>query len=273
VSKVSSPITTCLLSLLLTLGGCGAFTVQEDTPSEDLGALLNLSNSGATSKNIKGKMVATREMSLKEIALSAGAQAGLAAQAKQFNDLLDKSSAELDAIFNFNALLLNNGVLPPVISEGRKTWNLDDAQTIRVAEKTYVIESQARFSGTVPNWRDYLAMEYPRPQAPDEALLPRDREEQKVWKRYLKEGWDSGIHQANKIYESNLAHLKHDMEGMLLYRKLLAQRIVSPPYVAKSNLGVTGGGARLNVNDQVLRITGLPSLQADSEKWDPAIGQ
>lgn len=224
-------------------------------------------------KNFRGKMADVRAMSLKEIAIGAGAQAGLAWQAKQFNDLLEKSSAELDAIFNFNSLLLNNGVLPPVISEGRKTWNLSDEQTIRVAEKTYVIENQARFSGTVPNWRDYLWMDYTRPQPPDEALLPRNREEQAVWQRYLKEGWHNGVTQANKIYESNLAHLKHDMEGMLLYRKLLAQRIISPPYVAKSNLGVTGGGARLNVNDQVLRITGLPSLQADSEKWDPAIGQ
>lgn len=225
--------------------------------------------------NFKEKMTRVREESLKEIALGVGAQGGLAWQAKHFNELLDKSSPELDAIFNFNSLLLPNGVLPPIITEGRKTWNVegDKRETIRVAEKTYVIEQDARFSGTVPNWRDYLWMDYPRPDDPDAALLPRNREEANVWKKYIKVGWENGIGQANKIYETNLARLKHDMAGMLLYRKLLAQRIVSPPFVAKSNLGVTGGGARLNINDQVLRITNHASLQADSERWDPAVGQ
>lgn len=260
----------CCLGLGLT--ACQAIHQTQEPAEPELTTLMNMSRAGSA-LNFKEKLTEVREASLKEIALGAGAQAGLAWQAQQFKTLLDKNSAELDAIFNFNALLLENGVLPPVITEGRKTWHKADEQTIRVAEKTYYIEQQARFSGTVPNWRDYLSMEYEQPDDPELSLLPRNRQEQKVWRKYARVGWDNGVNQANKIYEANLGRLKHEMQGMLLYRKLLAQRIVSPPFVATSNLGVTGGGARLNVNDQVLRITNLPSLQANTDKWDPQVGK
>jgi defect-in-organelle-trafficking protein DotC len=54
---------------------------------------------------------------------------------------------------------------------------------------------------------------------------------------------------------------------MILYRKLLQLGMVSPPYVAKTEFGVTGNGDELRVNDQMLRITEHPQLQTNSNKW------
>ena len=59
--------------------------------------------------------------------------------------------------------------------------------------------------------------------------------------------------------------------GMVLYRELLAEHMVSPPYVAKAQLGVTGDATQLRINDQVLRITAQSALQPNPSKWMPVI--
>ena len=54
---------------------------------------------------------------------------------------------------------------------------------------------------------------------------------------------------------------------MIRYRTLLAQNMVSPPYVAEMNMGVTGGGSDLTAGDRLLRITAFPTLQNNSQDW------
>lgn len=58
---------------------------------------------------------------------------------------------------------------------------------------------------------------------------------------------------------------------MILYRKLLAEHMVSAPFVAKAQLGVTGDATQLRINDQILRITGQSQLQPNPSKWKPII--
>ena len=60
---------------------------------------------------------------------------------------------------------------------------------------------------------------------------------------------------------------------MIRYRKLLAQNMVSAPLIAEKDLGVTGGGDQLSVNDRILTIKALPSLKANTEHWSPTITQ
>jgi defect-in-organelle-trafficking protein DotC len=47
--------------------------------------------------------------------------------------------------------------------------------------------------------------------------------------------------------------------------------MVSAPYVAHSDLGVTGNRDKLRVGDQVLRITALPQLNTAPKTWQPAV--
>src|SRR5579872_607791 len=174
--------------------------------------------------------------------MSLGAQAGLAWASEKINIQLEKDRIYLESIFNFNAMMLSHGVIPPVLSEGDKSLNLADPNTIRVADKTYHIVEQARFSTTAPNWRDFLWLSYSKPELPDKTLLPRNEEEQKVWRAAVRVGWEKGIEQAYSIFKQNLARLKRNYRGMILYRKLLQQRMINAPFVARTELGVTGDG-------------------------------
>jgi defect-in-organelle-trafficking protein DotC len=130
---------------------------------------------------------------------------------------------------------------------------------------------QARFATTAPNWREYLWLNFNKPTLPDRTLLPRTSEENKVWRAGIHAGWEKGTQQAYSIFQQNLARLKRDFRGMLLYRKLLEEKMISPPFVSRTELGVTGDGEDMRVNDQVLRIVELPKLQTNSRRWNAIV--
>jgi defect in organelle trafficking protein DotC len=257
-------MTTLILTLCLPLIGCGS-------RSQDTATLSDLQKIRVNPEAIKGKkgkhLSSIRLQALQDTAMGISARSGLAMQAQAINQQLEKQDRELRQVFNFNALLLEHNVLPPVLAEGRDSLNLADDDTIRLADRTYQIVSQARFVTTPPQWREYLWMDYQKPELPNAVLLPKSAEEKRVWDKYVETGWQQGIKQAEQIFADNLARMKRDYAGMVLYRKLLAQRIVSAPFVAKAELGVTGGGSDMRVNDQILRITAHPSLQSNSKAW------
>lgn len=214
-----------------------------------------------------------RSQGLRDEALCLGAQSGLAARAKVINCQLEKNAKYLNQVFNFQLLLLPCSILPPVLVEGRQTLNLADNTTIRIADRMYLIIQQARFVTAPPHWREYLFLDFKEPEIPDATLLPKTGAEHRIWNKFLVQGWNDGINQANTISADNLARLKRDYSGMIRYRKLLAQRMVTAPFVAKTNLGITCDDSGMRVNDQVLRITALPRLCTDSKDWKPALPQ
>ena len=215
----------------------------------------------------KTELSQMRIKSLQDSAMSIGAQGGLALASVQINMHMEYDRKYLDSTFNFYTMVLSHGVLPPVLEEGDNSLNLDDPNTIRVADKTYKIIQQARFASTPPTWREYLWFNFSKPSLPDKTLLPRTEEEQKIWKVATQTGWEKGLEQATSIFQQNLARLKRDFHGMVLYRKLLQEKMISPPFVSRTELGVTGNGIDMRVNDQVLRIVEHPKLQVNAKDW------
>lgn len=212
-----------------------------------------------------------RWQALYETALSLGATGALAWRSEQINGSLGQNVTELNKIFDFNQLLLNDNVLPPVLVESDNSLNLASNDSIRLSAKTYRIASPARFVTAAPSWRTFLWMNYSKPNIPDRTLLPKNQAEANAWNRFIREGWQNGIQQANAIFAANLSRLRRDYNGMLLYRKLLTQGMVSAPFVAKADLGVTGDSKEIHIDDRVLRITAHSELQTDSSKWQPIL--
>lgn len=260
----------------LLLASCAGITHQaKNTENTDtLAGLQALANSAKPTINGDPKNNNKfRETALKETALSLGAQAGLASRAKTIDNELVKATRHLDAIYDFNALLLDNNVLPPVLVEGRNTFNLANLQSIRISDRTYKVIKQAQFVTTPPGWRQYLWMDYSKPDTPHVSLLPKNKEEKLIWLAYVEKGWQQGVEQANIILEENIARIKEDFIGMILYRKLLAMNMVSAPYVSHTELGITGDGNEIHIDDRVLRITALPALNTNSAEWRAAIAK
>ena len=260
----------CVLTLSLCLTACfhRQTTNFDNVDTANLSQLENVKNSANMGANgDPADTSAIRAKSLEDTAMGLGAQGGLSWASDKINAKLNVDRKYLETIYNFNAMMLSHGVLPPVLEFSTNNLNQDDPDTIRVADRSYKILQQARFATTPPNWRDYLYMSYPKPPMPDKTLLPRTNEEQKVWRAAIAKGWDKGIQQSYSIFQQNLARLKRDYTGMVIYRKLLQAKMISAPYVARTELGITGDGTNMRVNDQVLRIVAHPKLQTNGNSW------
>ncbi|OGT11280.1 MAG: hypothetical protein A2X77_01735 [Gammaproteobacteria bacterium GWE2_42_36] len=253
---------------------CGIFVVGCSTqrPPPDTEKVADLEQLTQQELQPKGPVVAKiREQALKETALSIGAQGGLSMRSRQINELLTQNQKELDRIFNFSGLMLPDNVLPPVLEESHQSLSLVGPNIITLSDHTYHILKQARFVTAPPTWRDYLWMDYQKPTLPDTSLLPQNKQERKLWKTYIDTGFHQGIDQANNIYQSNVASLRRDYAGMMLYRDLFAKNMVTRPYVVSSRLGVTSNSdhTEMRINDQVLEIAAVPQLNANSNRWKP----
>lgn len=265
---IPSALSICLILLI----GCHSRSTPFVGDTGSLAGLQAMSNKAANARN-KATISKIREMGLRETALSLGAQSGLAWRANIIDQDLTRQARYLDTVYDFNALMLEHNVMPPVLLEGRNTLNLADAQNIRISDRTYKVSKQARFITTPPNWRQYIWMDYKKPDYPDKSLLPKTRLERKLWCIYVARGWQNGIEQANTILEESVARIKEDYTGMILYRKLLAMNMVSPPYVSHTDLGITGDESEMHIDDKVLRITALPALNTNSNEWRAAVAK
>ncbi|MGL6029129.1 MAG: type IV secretory system conjugative DNA transfer family protein, partial [Legionella sp.] len=168
--KFIPKFTPVVLSILLAACGSTSRTNLGDTGS--LAGLQSMAKGKYTRAQKQQKMSKIREMALKETALSLGAQSGLAYRSKVIDEQLTKQARNLDTIYDFNSLVLEHNILPPVLLEGRNTLNLADSQSIRISDRTYKVAKQAHFITTPPTWRQYLWMDYVKPEAPNSTLLP-----------------------------------------------------------------------------------------------------
>jgi len=259
-----------LLCTLLSCGLAGCAT-QRSFDTTNLNDLRNLSQQATLAGKPTGSKI--RIGALKNTALSIGAQGGLANRAKQIDKILLCNARNLTNTYDFNNLILDKNVLPPVLEYSEQSLNLASPDIIRVSDNIYKIIKQAHFVTTAPIWRDYLWLNYKKPDLPDSTLLPRDKRERAIWKEYINIGWKNGMKQADTICANGLAKLKRDFQGMMLYRKLLSQNMISKPFVAEANIGVTSNVDRseIRVNDRILRITAIPKLNPNSKQWRPTL--
>lgn len=221
----------------------------------------------------KGKAAQTKDVSemrktaLQEIAGALGASGGLAFRTNQIKQEVDCYADQLDKLYDFKKLIIDNGVLPPVLSEGLANYAQESTDQVRIADKIYKIEEKAKFVSVYPTWRNYLRFSFPSYEMPEPAYLPKNDAEKAIWDYAVKEGWEKGVKQANEIYESAYAKLDRDFKGMIKYKILLAEGLVTPTIIGKQNLGITGGGREMSINDQVFRIMDHSALNPNKNEW------
>lgn len=213
-----------------------------------------------------------RTPAMQETALSYGARAGLAHETSLINQRLQANAALMTKAYDFQSLMIqgpnNTMVSPPVISSAVDAWESFDAgKTLRVADTVYEIIEQARFAPVAPIWQTYLITSFDEAQDPPAALLPQTQSEKEQWNSWIKTGWETGREQANEIFQANLDRLNRDFTGMVRYRELLEEKKVSAPILAVGNLGTTGTGQDMRVNDQAIRMTAEPTLQIKPTGW------
>ncbi len=216
-----------------------------------------------------------RNDAIKEAAMSYGARGGLNWRTYFIRKEMETRARYLDKVFDFRQLLIAapSGLLiePPIISEAVDATAIDQGGLeAAVADRVYNIGRNAKIVSTARTWRAYLERQWGNVSPPPDILLPEDKEEQAQWNTWFEEGWQAGVEQADEIFQADLNKLTSDYQGMVRYRSLLSQGMVSPPYALQVDRGVTGGGNAMRVGDRAVTITGLPALQTGTQEWQPA---
>ncbi|KAF1702968.1 type IV secretory system conjugative DNA transfer family protein [Pseudoxanthomonas kaohsiungensis] len=215
-----------------------------------------------------------RLSALKAVALQVGTQAGFQRRSYEIEQSIKEQAPRLDQVYNFQGLILDNNVVPPVLVEARDVVRAPDDSTLRLADTTFEIVIQAKFATATPSWRDYLVRGNaltPTTYKPDPVMTPRNDAERKFWQAQVAAGWEAGEKQAELVFQSELARLNRDFKGMVLYRSLLYRNMVSKPFVSEARMGVTGDGNKIAINDRVLRIVAKPQLETRSDRWNAPI--
>lgn len=216
-----------------------------------------------------------RAEAIREAALSYGARGGLAFRTFEIRQELEKRERYMDKVFDFRQLLVPapSGLLiePPIINESIDALLIEaSGQEAAVSDRIYNIVNNAKIVSTARTWRTYLERSWDQVEPPPDLLRPENDEEREIWIEEVNKGWKEGIAQADEIFEANLARLNADFNGMVRYRVLLAQGMVSPPYALQVDRGITGGGDMLRVGDRAVQITGVPELITGADQWTPA---
>jgi defect-in-organelle-trafficking protein DotC len=239
--------------------------------------LKELQNIQPEDKKIKsdGLPLDIRRDALKEAAISFGARGGLAWRTFAIQQELMQRARYMDKVYDFRQLLIAapSGLLiePPIINEQIKAQIIEgDGQQAAVSDRVYNIINNARIVSTARTWHNYLERDWGAVEPPPDILRPRDAEERAVWIELVTKGWEEGVLQADETFEEDLNILNADFQGMIRYRMLLAQGMVSPPYALQVDRGVTGGGNEMRIGDRAVQITGVPELITGSDQWQPA---
>lgn len=222
-----------------------------------------------------GPPIDIRKDALKEAALSLGARGGLAYRSYEIRQELRAYTSYLDKVFDFRQLLVSapSGLLiePPIVSESDDALIIDQAGLkAAVADRILDISKNARIVTAPRTWRVYLERTWGSVELPPDILRPKNKEERAEWRINVATGWKQGYAQADETFADDINRLIADFNGMVRYRKLLAQGMISSPFALQTDRGVTGGGQSMRIGDRAIQITGVPELIPGAAQWQPA---
>jgi defect-in-organelle-trafficking protein DotC len=224
-------------------------------------------------KSARNEAQRARAQALVDTGLKVGLRAGLAWQLHNVEAATASLSRDLETIYNFNPLLIQQRVVPPVITEARNLYNQDGDFAVRLSGAFYKIERQARFTSVAPNFREYLTFQKVVVDRNDmmSMLMPSTDEEREVWRVAVKNGWTQGVEQANIMLTQAMDRLNRDYAGMTRFHSFVIKGKISLPAIASQDIPVTRKGETLAVDETLLRITTLPEFNSKLGTWQGVV--
>lgn len=245
----------------------------EDDPLS-LSDLTQLKNS--VFKDLSRQTLGPRLTIVREAGLFIGTRGGFADYVAKLNSKLEEKDRLLRQIYDFSRLIAvtSSGhlMLPPIVTEQKSSLEINQTGEMLV-ERDLVFEiiEPARLTSVVPDYSSYITLSPDPVQIEDSRVLPRNKEEEKIWSSAVKEGWQIGEAQGLAVFEEGLRVLERDFLGMALYRELLKKGLVNEWIIATSRQGVIKDGDTMLVGGILVRITLPVGFNTDTKNWKPII--
>lgn len=244
-----------------------------DNSSAELQELLREANNPITVKALSNQV--QQEERLKVILEHAYRHAlarGIESKMGEVRQAIKLNERKLDAIYNFSPWMIQQKVVPPVITEARDVVQNPDEMTIKTTGAVYKIDQQARFSTVPPNWRTYLTFPEDRyavgmNESLTGDLAPKNSREKAAVEKQIVKGFKDGQKEGISILEYAINKLNRDYTGMLKFHQFVMEGKISMPALASQSLAVTSTSSAIALDQNLLRITQLPSFNGNIDSW------
>lgn len=206
-----------------------------------------------------------------------GATAGYNQQAELLYEEISQYDEYLSKIFDFQTLLLPEGIIPPVIAQTDRVLEHTNPQSKTIRARVYKTIKDAEFvNPRPPSWRSYLSLPRTEIEHPHPQLQEVIQENRSIWEDAVQEGWLRGHQQARQAIEVATNELERDFLGMQLFHMLWVAEMVEPPRVVESTNNVLGGGAgsrEMSLGVRNIVITEDAYFINDSSEWNAIISE
>jgi defect-in-organelle-trafficking protein DotC len=146
-------------------------------------------------------------------------------------------------------------VIPPVASGAGEALRLETERSATSQLGSYRLIRGARLASIAPHWRHYLLELPDGPSGIHPSLHPRSAEESGRWRVWVDRGWELGVRRADELFGLNVSNLARDYAGMMLFRRLVAERLATGPVTAESLSEMVVGEDEIVFDRKLWRLT------------------
>ena len=257
----------CVFVVVLALGTVRGAEAQEVPPA----TLEEVFETEPASERVVKFADERRQAAMRDAAFSFGLQSGLVRRAFELGQVLDRYERQLDRVYRFESVLIEREgfqVLPPVVVETTQAFRREGGgRRAATARRVLRIERAAEVVGRAPRWRRYFDRSWAPARPPSAVLFPRTGEERELWRKWVREGWMEGTGLAEEAFVSDLDRLNRDFEGIVRWRILEAQRLVTAPELEVTLRSVVGGGREMRVDEREITIEADARLNPIASDW------
>lgn len=234
------------------------------------GKLSSLFESGGKYASRSGETRTEREEHLVKHAYLLGVSMGLHHQHNSHQSLLNEHSELISRIVSFNKFIVDGKILLPTVLMATKVYEQISKTKGRRTGLSVTLDKSAEIVPRPPTWRDYLYRSIGTQLKPDVLLLPRDKDEGRVFESEFRRGWDTGVEQAKKMLDHDFARLEQAIDGHYEFRHLAAQNLVLLPVLGTQNNYVVKStdGRTLYSNDVIFSIDSPERFESENA-WRP----
>lgn len=193
-----------------------------------------------------------------------GIRGGFAYEAERINRLLmGKFRSRIERHYQFKPLMLQDGyVVPPVITKINNVREQSGPNFLYLNSGSYEVTREPRLTTQTPSWMDWLLLPL-RGVRPPENIQLKSADEKQVWAAAVEDAWATGVREARLSFNTGLATLHRDYNGMKMYHALAQQGALSIPKIDVRKVGwrVTEDGKRAFANEVAIEIKVGPKFK------------
>jgi defect-in-organelle-trafficking protein DotC len=261
-----------LRSFIVFYLGCSAPLHADDFSLDSISNLKYIEGA----PNVSASREDIRISALKKTALKLGIASGFNDELHKITEDLNTLSHSLDGIFDFGALMRTSNVgefemflQPGVVSVIKNKIKVNSDNYITTIDEENKIIKKEKLVAESQNWRNYLYINSEdNIQKPFNAVLPKNKEEESVWREEAKKGWEIGVKQAHLEVVSAARALKKEFIGMIKYTRLSLENKIQSPNLVIDKTNYEASGNTLNINISRYNINSPAVFNNNSGEWE-----